>query len=80
MAQTLQISISEESKRMIDRLVESGRYESADEVVASALSMLRPGMWHGEINVEDARQKIEEARVSFERAKGIPGHLVIRGL
>jgi putative addiction module CopG family antidote len=76
MAQTLQVSISDQAKSLIDQLVESGRYASADEVVTSALALMRPASWNEAWSATEVHRQIELGMQSIEREGVVPGHMV----
>jgi putative addiction module CopG family antidote len=76
MAQILHVSISDQAKSLIDQLVESGRYASADEVVGSALALMRPTPWNEAWSATEIHNQIELGVQSIEREGVVPGHLV----
>lgn len=74
------IAIKPELERKIADKVRSGRYASADDVVADALDVLdrveeAERMWK-----DDIRGKIEEGWAQAERGEGIPADIAFTRL
>jgi len=74
------ITIKPELERKIADKVKSGRYASADEVVADALDVLDRVEAAERLREADISAKAKEGRAQAERGEGIPADMAVARL
>lgn len=81
------LTLSPETQRLIEQRVASGRYRSADEVVAAAVAQLAQQENLADLPVEDLellypgfRQKIEEGEAALNEGRTVDGPSFLRDL
>jgi len=76
----MNVSLTAELERLVQEKVQSGRYNSASEVVREALRLLADRDQIREIRVEEMRKKIAEGLQSLDRGEGLDGDAVFAEL
>lgn len=81
------LTLSPETQRLIEQRVASGRYRSADEVVAAAVAQLAQQESLVDLPVEDLellypgfRQKIQEGEAALSEGRSVDGPSFLREL
>lgn len=69
----LNVSLTPSLMEMVRRQVESGRYQTASEVVRDGLRLLEKRERKREAFWADVRKKVAEAKAEMRAGKGIPG-------
>jgi antitoxin ParD1/3/4 len=69
----MNVSLTEELERFIGRLVESGRYRSASEVVRAAVRLLEEREQEREMKLESLRKAVGEGLSELDRGESVPG-------
>ncbi|PZD74415.1 hypothetical protein C1752_01166 [Acaryochloris thomasi RCC1774] len=72
----MNISLASEQEQFIREQLAQGKYQSADEVVITALRVLERQQQGQQAWVEEVREKVEEAAQSLERGERIPLEVV----
>jgi Arc/MetJ-type ribon-helix-helix transcriptional regulator len=67
------ITLRPEHEEVIARAMQTGAYQTADEVIARALEVLRSEDEWLAANKDSLNQKIETAIEQLDRGEGIPG-------
>lgn len=73
----MNVSLTPELERLVERKVESGEYKSASEVVRHALRLLSRDDREHEAKLEALRAQLDPAIAEFERGESIPGPLAV---
>lgn len=81
----MKITLNPEQQKFIEAQVTSGRYPSAQEVIAAALELLADSSEPKESNtyqkwVEETRPKVATGIAQLDRGEGIDGETVIAKL
>lgn len=76
----MNISLTPEQEQFIQAKLESGKYETADRVIAEAFRLLEERDQHYEKWVEETLKKIAVGIEQLERGEGIDGQVVIARL
>jgi antitoxin ParD1/3/4 len=81
----MKITLKPEQEKFIETQVASGRYPSAEEVIATALALLADSSEPKESNtsqkwVEETRPKVAAGIAQLDRGEGIDGETVIARL
>ena len=81
----MKITLKPEQEKFIEAQVTSGRYPSAEEVIAAALALLANSSEPKESNiyqewVEETRSKVAIGIAQLDRGEGIDGETVIARL
>jgi antitoxin ParD1/3/4 len=81
----MKITLKPEQQKFIEAQITSGRYPSAEEVIAAALELLADNSEPKESNsyqkwVEETRPKVSTAIAQLDRGEGIDGEIVIARL
>ncbi|MEG5160212.1 type II toxin-antitoxin system ParD family antitoxin [Microcoleus sp. AT3-A2] len=81
----MKITLKPEQQKFIEAQVTSGRYPSAEEVIAAALELLADNSDPKESNsyhkwVEETRPKVSTGIAQLDRGEGIDGEIVIARL
>jgi antitoxin ParD1/3/4 len=72
------ISLSPELERRITEKVESGEYDSADDVVSHAMDALSQLTEDEEATLSALRADIDMGIAELDRGEGIPGALAVK--
>lgn len=70
---TLNVSLTPELSRYVERRVRSGRYQTASEVVRDALRLLEQSEQSAVPAVEDLKREIEIGLAQLRRGEGTDG-------
>ena len=81
----MKITLKPEQEKFIEAQVTSGRYPSAEEVIAAALALLANSSESKESNtyqewVEETRPKVATGIAQLDRGEGIDGETVVARL
>ncbi|MEX2216475.1 MAG: type II toxin-antitoxin system ParD family antitoxin [Phycisphaeraceae bacterium] len=68
----MNVSLTKEHERFINKKVKSGRYQTASEVVREALRLLQDHETLREIRLKELKKEIQKGIDSLERGEGIP--------
>ena len=74
----MNISLTPELERFVHEKVQTGRYNSASEVIREALRVLHEREQIREIHIEELRKKIAKGVASLDRGEGIDGEQALR--
>jgi antitoxin ParD1/3/4 len=77
---TLNVSLTPELERFVSGKVESGRYQSASEVIREGLRLLEQQDLSREAALEEVRRKIAVGLAEAERGELFDGEEVFRDL
>lgn len=77
---TLNVSLTPDLERFVSSKVESGRYESASEVIREGLRLLKERDSSHQADLDVVRQKIASALDQAERGELFDGEEVFRDL
>ena len=77
---TLNVSLTPELERFVSAKVESGRYQTASEVIRDGLRLLEERERSRESDLKEVRQKIALALDQAERGELFDGEEVFRDL
>ena len=69
----MNVSLTPELEKLVTRKVESGRYQSASEVIREGLRLLDDHDRLREIHFAETRKKIQGGLDQLDRGEGIPG-------
>ena len=69
----MNVNLTEELEALVHRKVQSGRYNSASEVVREALRLLEERDELMEIRREEVRRRIRKGIDSLDRGEGVDG-------
>jgi antitoxin ParD1/3/4 len=72
------LSLSPETERRITAKIESGEYDSAEDVVSDALDALCQLTEEEEAKLSTLRADIDIGIAELERGEGIPGALAVK--
>jgi antitoxin ParD1/3/4 len=67
----MKITLGSEQEQFIQEQLAQGQFQSANEVVATALQLLERQQRDYQVWVEDVRVKVDEAAQELERGEGI---------
>jgi antitoxin ParD1/3/4 len=73
----MNVSLTPELERLVERKVESGEYKSASEVVRHALRLLSRDDREHEARLEALRAQLDPAIAEYGRGESIPGPLAV---
>ncbi|HYW14357.1 MAG TPA: type II toxin-antitoxin system ParD family antitoxin [Longimicrobium sp.] len=73
----MNVSLTPELERLVERKVESGDYKSASEVVRHALRLLSREDREHQARLEVLRAQLDPAIAEYERGEFIPGPLAV---
>jgi antitoxin ParD1/3/4 len=76
----MNVSLTPELERLIEDKVNSGRYQSASEVVREGLRLLDDQDRLRELRLDTVRQQIKVGLDQLDRGEGIPGEDVLKRL
>ena len=68
----MEITLTPEDEQRIERLIQSGRYQTPFEVIAAALLLMNESDKGEESTRQEIRRKIQEGIDSLDRGEGIP--------
>jgi putative addiction module CopG family antidote len=81
------LTLSPETQRLIEQRLASGRYRSADEVVAAAVAQLAQQESLANLSAEDLellypgfQQQIEEGEAALSEGRSVDGPSFLRGI
>jgi antitoxin ParD1/3/4 len=69
----MNVSLTPELEQLVTRKVESGRYQSASEVIREGLRLLDDQDRLRELQLDEVRRKIQTGLAELDRGEGIPG-------
>lgn len=72
----MNVSLTPELEKFVERKVQSGRYQSASEVIREGLRLLDDQDRLRELQFEEVRRKIRTGLDQLNRGEGIPGEQV----
>jgi antitoxin ParD1/3/4 len=72
----MNVSLTPELEQLVTRKVESGRYQSASEVIREGLRLLDDQDRLRELQLDEVRKKIQTGLAQLDRGEGIPGETV----
>ena len=76
----MSITLTPIQERLLDRLIRTGRYSSAAEVLSVALQLLEEREQHYEQWLEERRIKVQVGLDELDRGEGMDGEVVIERL
>ena len=76
----MSITLTPIQERLLDRLIRTGRYSSAAEVLSVALQLLEEREQHYEQWLEETRIKVQVGLDELDRGEGMDGEVVIERL
>src|ERR1022692_1869981 len=69
----MNVSLTPQLEKLVTRKVESGLYQSASEVIREGLRLLDDQDRRREVQLGEAREKIQAGLAQLDRGEGIPG-------
>ena len=72
----MNVSLTPELEELVARKVESGRYQSASEVIREGLRLLDDQDRLKELQLDEVRKKIQTGLAQLDRGEGIQGEVV----
>lgn len=72
----MNVSLTPELEKLVTGKVESGRYQSASEVIREGLRLLQDQDQLREMHLSEVRKKIQVGLDQLDRGEGIPGEQV----
>ena len=72
----MNVSLTPELEKLVTSKVESGRYQSASEVIREGLRLLEDQDRLREMHLSEVRKKIQVGLDQLDRGEGIPGEQV----
>jgi antitoxin ParD1/3/4 len=72
----MNVSLTPELEKLVASKVESGRYQSASEVIREGLRLLDDQDRLRELHLSEVRKKIQTGLDQLDRGEGIPGDQV----
>lgn len=76
----MSIALTPTQEQLLDRLIRTGRYSSAAEVLSAALQLLEERERHYEQWLEETRQKVQVGLDELDRGEGLDGDVVMERL
>lgn len=76
----MNISLTPEQEQFIQEKLNSGKYETADELISEAFRLLEERDKHYEKWVEETRKKVAVGIAQLDRGEGIDGEEVFKEL
>ncbi len=76
----MNVSLTPELEKLVASKVESGRYQSASEVIREGLRLLEDQDRMREAQLEEVRRKVQLGLDELDRGEGIPGDQVLAEL
>jgi antitoxin ParD1/3/4 len=76
----MNVSLTPELEKLVERKVRSGRYQSASEVIREGLRLLEDHDRLREMRLEEVRRKIQVGIDELDRGEGIDGETVFAEL
>jgi antitoxin ParD1/3/4 len=76
----MNVSLTPELEKLVERKVRSGRYQSASEVIREGLRLLEDHDRLRELQLEEVRRKIQTGLDELDRGEGIAGEKVFAEL
>lgn len=76
----MNVSLTPELEKLVESKVQSGRYQSASEVVREGLRLLDDQDRLREIRLEEVRRKVQAGIDELDRGEGIDGETVLAEL
>jgi antitoxin ParD1/3/4 len=74
------ITLSTEQEQIIEVLLATGKFNSVDEVIQTALRLLEEETFSAQEWIEETRTKIDEGIASLARGEGIDGETFVNQL
>ena len=69
----MNVSLTPELEKLVTSKVESGRYQSASEVIREGLRLLDDQDRLRELHLSEVRKKVQTGLDQLDRGEGIPG-------
>ena len=76
----MNVSLTPELEKLVERKVRSGRYQSASEVIREGLLLLEDQDRLRETRLEEVRRKIQAGIDELDRGEGIDGETIFAEL
>jgi antitoxin ParD1/3/4 len=76
----MNVSLTPELEEMVQAKVQSGRYNSASEVVREALRLLEQHDILRTAHLKELRSRIDDGLTSLDRGEGVDGEKFMRGM
>ncbi|KJH72283.1 ribbon-helix-helix domain-containing protein [Aliterella atlantica] len=76
----MHITLNSEQEQFIQAKLQSGKYQSVDDVVEAALHLLEEQDEAYEQWVVDTRAKVDAAAASLDRGEGLDGEQVVNSI
>jgi len=76
----MNVSLTPELEKLVESKVQSGRYQSASEVVREGLRLLDDQDRLREMRLEEVRRKVQAGIDELDRGEGIDGETVLAEL
>ena len=76
----MNVSLTPELEKLVASKVQSGRYQSASEVIREALRLLDDQDQLRAVQLEEVRRKIQTGLDQLDRGEGIPGDQILAEL
>jgi antitoxin ParD1/3/4 len=73
----MNISLNADQELFIQEQIARGNYQSADELIDSALKALAQKQREYNVWMQDVRVKVDAAAASLERGEGLDGEVVV---
>jgi len=73
----MNISLNADQEIFIQEQIARGNYQSADELIDSALKALAQKQREYNVWMQDVRVKVDAAAASLERGEGLDGEVVV---
>jgi antitoxin ParD1/3/4 len=76
----MSITLNPEQETIVDNLIATGSFQTAEEVLQVALNLLEQERQSYQSWVLETREKVREGIESLDRGEGIDGETVVNGL
>jgi antitoxin ParD1/3/4 len=76
----MSITLNPEQETIVDNLIATGSFQTADEVLQVALKLLEKERQSYEDWVVETREKVREGIESLDRGEGVDGETVVNNL
>lgn len=73
----MNVSLTPELEKLVEKKVKSGRYQSASEVIREGLRLLDEQDHLREVRLQEVRRKIQSGLDQLDRGEGIDGEAVV---
>jgi antitoxin ParD1/3/4 len=76
----MNVSLTAELEGLVHARVQSGRYNSASEVIREALRLLEQNDTLRTVHLNELRSRVDEGLASLDRGEGVDGEKFIAGM